>query len=280
MITETTIPKLDINISSNNASFKYPDLPKRIENITIDAVIKNTTGIADNTFIEVNKLNFKIDNDEFKSSASLKNLTKNMLVNANVDGTLNLANISKAYPINLENELSGILKGKLNTVFDMNALETNAFQRIKNNGNMSISDFVFSSEDIVNPISISKADIQFNPQTITLQSFDATTGSSDLKSTGTTENLLGFLLSDNKLQGNFIVNSNTFAVSDFMVEDETTATNNKKTSDSESLKIPAFLNCTINANAKTVLYDNLTLRNVKGQMLIKDQQATLKKYDF
>lgn len=276
LVTDTTIPRLDINISSNNASFKYPDLPKRVENITIHAAIKNTTGIADDTFVDINKLNFKIDNDQFKSSASLKNLTKNILVNAYVDGTLNLANISKAYPVNLENELSGILKGKLNTAFDMNALETNAFQRIKNNGNMSVSDFVFSSEDIVNPISISKADIQFNPQTITLQSFDATTGTSDLKATGTIENLLGFLLSDNKLQGNFTVNSNTFAVSDFMVEDETSTTNNKKTTDNESLKIPAFLDCTINANAKTVLYDNLTLKDVKGQMFIKDQQATLK----
>ncbi len=275
LVTDTTIPKLDIHLSSNNASFKYPDLSKRVENITINAAIKNTNGIADDTFIDIQKLNFKIDNDEFKSSASIKNLTKNMLVNANIDGTLNLANISKAYPVNLENELSGILKGKLNTSFDMNALETNAFQRIKNNGNMSVSDFVFSSEDIVNPITISKADILFNTKTVTLQSFDATTGKSDLKATGTIENLLGFLLSDNKLQGNFNVNSNTFAVSDFMVEDESASVGNKKTSDSESLKIPDFLDCTINANAKTVLYDNLALKDVKGKLLIKDQKATL-----
>ena len=46
----------------------------------------------------------------------------------------------------------------------------------------------------------------------------------------------------------------------------------------ESLKIPAFLDCTINANAKTVVYDNLNLKNVKGTLLIKDQQAILK-YD-
>ena len=98
------------------------------------------------------KLNFKIDEDVFKSEAHIKNLTGNVLVNADLNGVLNLANITKAYPIELENELSGILKDKLNTAFDMNAIETNAYQRIKNNGNISITDFVFSSEDVYHRI--------------------------------------------------------------------------------------------------------------------------------
>ncbi|MGB5418308.1 AsmA-like C-terminal region-containing protein, partial [Algibacter sp.] len=86
--------------------------------------------------------------------------------------------------------------------------------------------------------------------------------------------LLGFLLSDNTLKGNFNVNSNLFKLSDFMTEDDSSA-NNKTTSDAESLKIPAFLDCTIQANANTVVYDNLNLKNVTGTLYIKDQQARL-----
>ena len=276
LVSETSIPNLDINIVSNNASFKYPDLPKRVENISINASIKNDNSKADDTYLNIDQLNFKIDNDVFKSSATLKQLTSNMLVNANIDGTLNLANISKAYPVELDNELSGVLEGKLNTAFDMEAIETNAYQRIKNSGEFSITNFEFSSEDIVNPISISKADIVFKPKQVSLKSFDATTGTSDLKTTGTIDNLLGFLLSDKKLKGNFKVVSNQFAVSDFMVEDETVSEDNKTTSDSESLKIPEFLDCTINANAKTVVYDNLKLNNVKGKLVINDQKADLR----
>src|SRR5690554_5618403 len=40
-MTEETIPTLDINMVSDNASFKYPDLPKRVENISINASVKN-----------------------------------------------------------------------------------------------------------------------------------------------------------------------------------------------------------------------------------------------
>ena len=276
LVSENTIPTLDINMRSDDASFKYPDLPKRVDNIKIDASIRNSTGIADDTYVDINKLDFRIDEDLFTSEAHIKNITGNMLVDANLDGVLNLANITKAYPVELENQLSGILKGKLNTVFDVNAIESNAYQRIKNNGSVSISNFIFSSEDIVNPIQINKADLTFKPGTVSLNSFDALTGKSDITATGTITNLLGFLLSDKKLQGSFNVTSNTFAISDFMVEDTSVDNSNKPTSASESLKIPDFLDCTITANANTVIYDNLNLKNVKGQLLIKDQNANLK----
>ncbi len=278
--SEKTIPTLDISITSNNASFKYPDLPKRVENITINTAIKNTTGYVDDTYIDIKALNFKIDSDVFKSSATLKNITKNMLVNANIDGILNLANITKVYPVELENTLTGTLKGNIHTAFDMKAIETNAYERIKNNGSASISDFVFSSKDIVNPIHISEANMAFNPETVSLTNFKARTGNSDLNAAGTIKNLLGFLLSDNTLQGYFNVNSTFFKVSDFMSEEDKTASDSdathKTTHETESLKIPQFLDCTINANAKTVLYDNLNLKDVKGTLILKDQKATLK----
>ncbi len=279
LVSDETIPTLDINMRSKNAAFKYPDLPKGVDNINIDASIKNTTGNVDDTFVDINQLDFKIDQDVFKSEIHIKNLTGNMLVNADLDGVLNLANISKAYPVELEHKLSGILKGKLKTSFDMNAIETDAYQRIKNNGSLSISDVVFSSEDLVNPIQINKADLTFDPGKISLNSFDALTGKSDFSATGTITNLLGFMLSDKTLQGDFNLKSNTFALSDFMSEDTSstsTSTSDKTTTDTASLKIPDFLDCTITANAKTVLYDNLILKNVKGQLVIKDQNANLK----
>ncbi|MEO6347742.1 MAG: AsmA-like C-terminal region-containing protein [Aquaticitalea sp.] len=280
-MTETTIPTLDISIKSNNASFKYPNLPKKVENIIIDTQIKNETGNADDTYVAINTLNFKIDQDVFKSSAIIKNITGNMLVNADIDGVLNLANLTKAYPLELKNELSGILRAKINTAFDMNAIETNAYDRIKASGNANITNMVFSSDAMNHPLQILKADMTFNPSTVTLNSFNAKTGHSDFSATGTINNLIGFMLSKKvNLKGNFNLSSNTLEVSDFMSEEtSTTATSNETTSKpktaTEGLKIPEFLECTISANANTVIYDTLNLKDVKGNLTIKDQQATL-----
>ncbi|WP_027125733.1 AsmA-like C-terminal region-containing protein [Gelidibacter mesophilus] len=280
-VTETTIPTLDISIKSENASFKYPDLPKRVENIVIDTEIKNDTGNADDTYVAINTLNFKIDSDVFKASALVKNLTGNMLVNADVDGTLNLANLTKAYPLELENELSGILRAKLNTAFDMNAIETSAYDRIKASGNAHISNLVFSSDAMNQPLHISEADMTFNPSTVSLNKFNAKTGQSDFSAKGTIHNLIGFMLSKKvNLKGNFNLNSNTLALNDFMSEDTEVAAKGdtqKSVTTTEGLKIPQFLECTITANANTVIYDNLNLKNVTGVLTIKDQQATINK---
>ncbi|WP_370097147.1 AsmA-like C-terminal region-containing protein [Xanthomarina gelatinilytica] len=277
-MTEETIPSLDINMVSNNAGFKYPDLPKRVEDISINASVINTTGNADDTYVDLQTLNFKIDQDVFKSSAVIKNLTTNMTVDANVDGVLNLANLSKAYPIDLDTDLTGILTAKLAASFDMDAIENNAYQRIKSNGNLNIRGFKYASEDLVNPIVISEAAIVFNPGTIKLNKFDASTGKSDITANGTINNLLGFVFSDKKLEGEFQVNSNAFYLSDFMKETASNTKNNEEQTSktTETFKIPAFLDCKINADAKTVYYDNLTLSNVKGNLYVKDEKAVLR----
>lgn len=276
-VTEETIPTIDISIVSNNASFKYPDLPKQVDNIVINTNIKNTTGHVDDTYVDIQTLNFKIDEDVFKSSATIKNITQNMLVNANLDGTINLANLTQAYPVELEDELTGILKGKLNVSFDMDALETNAYERIKNSGTVSLSDFKFSSEDMLHPMQITQADMAFKPGTVSLNTFNAKTGESDIAVTGTIKNLMGFLLSDNTLKGSFNVSSNLFNVNDFMTEEAGAEPQEEESSsgDATSLKIPAFLECVVKAKASTVVYDNLNLKNVSGTLYIKDQQAIL-----
>lgn len=272
-LTDNTIPKLDINLISNNASFKYPDLPKAVENININATVKNATGHINDTYINLDKLNFKIDADVFNTSAQFKNITKNMIVDAKLDGTVNLDNITKAYPIELDKELSGIVKANLDTHFDIDALEKNDYQRIKNNGTLHANNLVFSSDDIVNPIHISNANINFKPGTVTLEDFNAKTGKSDINAKGTLTNLLAYLVTGKKLKGDFNVNSEQFLVSDFMVEGGSEQPVNQSVEPATALKIPSFLDCSVTANAKTVVYDNLTLKNVKGKVHLADEKA-------
>jgi len=59
---------LDISASSDNASFQYPDLPKKVEDISLDIRIQNETGLVEDTFINFNTVDFKIDQDRFAGS--------------------------------------------------------------------------------------------------------------------------------------------------------------------------------------------------------------------
>lgn len=266
------IPGFNINMTSNDAAFKYKSLPKAVENINIDISVLNETGITANTIVDINAFNFKIDQDVFKSEAHLKNITENMLVDAKLSGTINLANLTKAYPVELDHELSGILKANIITAFDMEAVTNNNYERIKSSGDLNLSNFNYQPEGFVDALNINSAGLKFNPTTITLTNFDALIGSTDIKLSGDIKNLFGYVLNNQELQGNFNISSNRFVVQDVLAkETETVATETEKT----QFKIPQFLDCTFNANAQTVVYDNLNLNNVSGQLRIKDQTVSL-----
>lgn len=273
LLSDTSIPKFNVAIASNNASFQYANLPKSVQNIVIDTRIINETGIMNDTYVNLNKLSFKIDKDVFEANANIKNVADNPLVNAALKGTINLANLSKAYPIKLDKDLSGILNADVTTNFDMNSVKTNQYQNIKNAGNMRLSGFKYVDEK-GKALNISTAAVAFNPSRVNLQEFKATTGKTDLNVTGTLDNFYGFLFSKQELKGNFDLKSNQFAVADFITA-ESKPTEGEAIAKKEAIKIPAFLNCAITAAANTVLYDNLILKNASGKMLIKDQKVTL-----
>lgn len=270
LYSETTVPKFNVEIASNNASFQYPNLPKSVKNIVIDTKIINETGILNDTYVNLDKLSFKIDQDVFDAKANIRNITKNPLVDAALKGTINLSNLSKAYPIKLAKPLSGILKADVKTKFDMESVTKSQYQNIVNSGTMSLSGFKYT-DDKGKELAISQAAIQFNPSRINLQEFKATTGKSDFNVMGVLDNFYGFMFKKQELKGNFNMVSNQLAVSDFMMAEATP----KEEASKEAMKIPAFLNCTLNAKANTVLYDNLVLKAVSGKLIIRNQKATL-----
>ena len=272
-LTETTIPAFDVKIASNNASFQYPDLPKSVKNIVIDTHIINETGLMNDTFVNLHQLSFAIDQDVFNAKAIVKNIATNALVDAELKGTINLANVTKAYPVKLDKPLTGILKADVKTKFDMLSVEKSQYQNIQNSGTVSLTGFNYEGPEMAKPFKINQANVAFNPNHINLSKFDAKTGSSDIQVNGTLDNFYGFLFKNQILKGKFNMNSTKLVVSDFMAPTTTTTEEGKKTT--EAVKIPSFLDCSITAKAETVVYDNLNLKDVSGNMIIRDEAVTL-----
>lgn len=281
IVDDTHIPKFKIDINSDNASFKYPDLPKSVRNVFIDTEITNETGVAEDTYVDIRKLSFMIDEDKFNMVANIKDLMGNTKVKSHIDGKMNLANIAKAYPVPVDLKLEGILTADVNAAFDMASIENEKYENTNINGNLNLKNFVYNSEELKNPVKINSTALTFNPKTVSLNELSGVTGKTDFSATGTINNLLGFMFNDENVEGNFNLKSNTFAVNDFMVEESLAETSEDTKAAStgvpaEQIKIPSFLDATINASAGTVLYDNLTLKDVSGTLVIKDEKATLK----
>lgn len=273
-LTENTIPTFDIKINSNNASFKFPDLPKRVDQIVINTHIANKTGLTKDTYVDLKQLKFKIDQDVFEGDAFIESLTTNANVKANAKGTLNLANLSQAYPLTLDKPLTGILRANISTAFDMASVEKEQYQNIKNSGDASLMNFSYT-DDNGKTMAIKEAKVAFNPQVVRLDNFEAKTGASDIKASGNIDNFYGYLFNNQNLKGHFNLESNKIVVADFMTTASEGSSGKSQDASKEVMKIPAFLDCSISAKANTVVYDDLNLKNVEGNLIIKDETMAL-----
>ena len=280
VVDETHIPRLNIEIQSDNASFKYPDLPKKVEDITIDTRIVNETGLLEDTYLSLNNLNFRIDQDVFNAKGRIDRLTTNPLIDLALKGKLNLANLDKAYPLELDQDINGMLSVDMTTNFDMQSVEKEQYQNIKSSGTAALKDFSYVSPELPNPLTISETNLTFNPGTVTLQNLDAKTGKTDISANGSIDNLIPFLVAKQNLKGRFTVKSNTIDLADFSVVDdpaktEASTADSKATSAEAAIKIPSFLDAGIDFTAGKVIYDNITLTNVKGNLSVADETARL-----
>ena len=282
IVDETHIPMLDIAINSNNASFKYPELPKSVEDIIIDAQIVNETGNVDDTYLRLGNLNFRIDQDVFNAKGRIDRLTTNPLVDLALKGKLNLAKLEQAYPLELDQDINGLLTVDMTANFDMESVEQERYQNIKSSGTASLKDFKYLSPELPNALNMAQANVTFNPGTITLNALEAQTGQTDIFAKGSIENLIPFVLSKEDLKGRFTVNSNVINLADFSVvedatatQDEETATTSASSSGNAAIKIPSFLDAALDFSAGKVIYDNITLSNVKGNVTVQNETASL-----
>lgn len=277
LLSENSIPTFQIDFFANNAMFQYPELPKSVKNINVNSSIINKTGKTNDTYISLNNLQFSIDKDVFKMNASVYNFIENPRINLFTSGIINLNNVSKAYPISIEQPLNGILNANISTSFDMNSVEKKLYKNIKNSGSISLENFVYRGSSLTNPLEIKKTSVTFSNNTIALKEFKAKTGETDVNIDGNLNNFYGFLFNKEVLKGSFILNSNTLSIGDFITEIKEPE---EKTSKSAALKIPDFLDCTFIATAKKVIYDNLEFTNASGTMVVKNQTVSLQNFNM
>jgi len=280
IVDEEHIPEFSITINSENASFKYPDLPKAVEEITINLDINNATGIPEDTYVDLRKASFKIDKDHFNLRSRITELLGNTKVSAHIDGNMDLANISRAYPMPAGLDLKGRLTADITSEFDMASVENKKYKNTRTTGNMDVRGFEYNSADFANPVKIDMLAMNFDPGTVNLTEMKGMTGKTDFNIKGKINNLLGFLFNDENVKGDFDLKSDTFSLNDFMDEEVAGAADGQSADSNsgtvqERIKIPSFLDVNINASSNRVLYDNLILNDVKGNLKIKDEKAVL-----
>jgi len=113
---------------------------------------------------------------------------------------------------------------------------------------------------------------QISPNESTIEAFATQIGKSDLRASGTVNNLMDYVLENEVVTGEIQLRSNYLDLNQFMVEEETSSSSEPL----EVIPVPENVDLMIHSNLKKVRYTNFDLTNIKGDVVVKEEKAEMK----
>jgi hypothetical protein len=266
---DDVMPAFNLLLKIDNAMFQYPALPKAITNINTNMRIHSAGGVLDNTVIDIPAFSFDIGGNPFNMSLHVSTPVSDPNLALSAAGHLNLGMIKEVYPLE-DMELSGILDADLKLATRMSYIEKEQFERVNASGILNIKNMDVKSKDM-DDVLISNANLSFSPQFVGLSEFAAKIGENDIAANGRLENFIPYFMTDAALKGNLTVTSNYLNLNDFMAE------NPEETESSIGIiEIPKNIDFNLNGNFQRVIFDNLDMTDVVGQIIVRDGKVDMR----
>ncbi len=271
------MPAFGVNLKINNGYFKYPSLPKDVKNINIDIALQNPNGVPDNTVINIKQFHVEMADNPIDVRMLVTRPVSNPTIDGVVKGKVVLASVKDFIPLESDQKLSGTIIADVTLKGSQSMIDKKQYEQFKAAGTLAIKGMEYVSKDLPYGVNIKECDLKFNPKTVDLIAFDALLGKNDIQATGQLNNFIAYALKDDLLQGTFTATSNHMDLNQFMTEP--TVAEGKPAAAEEPMTVipvPTNLDFTLTSNFKTVLYDKLTMQNVRGIIVVKDATVTMK----
>jgi hypothetical protein len=272
--------KLDLNV--DKARFKYPDLPLPVEQISAKLVVNSPSADFDRMVVDLSKFNFKLGANPFSASLLLKTPMSDPDIKARVDGKLNLAELSKAFPMEGVKELTGLLDAKLNINTRMSYVNNEQYDKVGLDGHFKLTGSKYKSDDYP-LVTINDINTQFTPNNVKLYNMDIKIGKSDIKANGTLDNLLTYFSNDKIMLGDITVRSNILDLNEIMGSEdtETSTTTTPTPASSSSAEAEMFDKWDFNADVQfnTIMYDKHIISGTKATGHFSPSAAVLQNFE-
>lgn len=276
---ENKLPAFAFKLIIENAMFKYPDLPKSVNNIQVDLRIDNKDGVEDHTVIDLKKFHVEMAGNPVDATMLLKTPISDPNVLASLKAKLDLSTIKDVMPLEKGDEMNGIFASDVSINGRMSSIEKEQYQDFKAEGNMKLENMLYKSDSLPYDVMLNMVSLNFSPQHVELANFDAKVGKTDLQANGRIDNILSYVFADDQvLTGKFNVTSTLLDVNEFMSETETAETTATTTETEEPLavvEVPKNIDFTLTSSFAKIIYDNIHIDNTKGLLVVRDQKIDM-----
>ncbi len=267
------MPSAHLNMTVDNAMFKYPDLPKSVDKINIAAKVFYDGVVFDRTTVDVDKFHFEMASNPFDAELHVKTPDSDMQIAAKFAGKIDFNSLTDIVPLDSVT-LKGLLECDLSLAGRMSTLEKEQYEDFKAEGMLKLSGFDFVNPDFPQGVKITSTQLNFTPKKVDLVNFDAIIGRTDIGLNGTLENFIPYVFKNETIRGKLALKSNTIDLNEFMT-DETAEAAPTDTVPMSVIEVPKNIDFTMNANIGKILFDKLTITNTAGVLLVKDGKVRM-----
>jgi hypothetical protein len=212
---EKTYPAFKLDFKVGNADFKYPSLPLGVSNINVDASIALPTSRLNDLTVNIPKFSLKIGSNPLEGYFNLKTPETDPTVDMKLNGTLNLGELSKAFPVEGVQELAGIIESNMTIKAAMSQIDQGRYDQVNMAGTFGMRGITYKSADMP-AVKINTLQTSITPQRVDIQSFDAKLGKSDLRANGSIDNLLAYFSTNKTMRGTLNFSSAYFDANEWM----------------------------------------------------------------
>jgi len=278
--TATRIPGFGLNVSVTNGSFKYPSLPAGVTNANVDLAMTNPDGVPDHTLVDLKQLRAELGGEPIEARLKLATPVSDPQIDAMAKGTINLGNIKSYIPLEKGTDLSGVVTADVTMKGRYAAVAGGKAEQMQAAGTVSLADVRYTGEGVP-PATIRTMKLTFNPSNATLNALDASVGKSRIAATGSLDNIPAYYFKNETLRGQLAVESPMIDLNELRTGAPVSAGSASSSAmPSGVITLPANMDLSAQANVGKVLYDTITIENVKGVVTLKDQVLDMKGLTF
>jgi hypothetical protein len=276
--TKNTYPSFDLKLAITDAMFKYPSLPKSVNNINIDVHVANTKNYLDATVIDVNKFHLEMAGNPVNMWAHVQTPISDPDLSAEIKALINLASVKEFVPLEKGDEMSGIVNANIEAAGRMSSLERKEYDKFKMAGTLEISKMNYKTTTLPYSVMLNALKLSFTNQFVELVAFDALMGKSDIKANGKIDNFMQYIFKDSLIVGHFNMQSNLIDLNQLMSSSSTetkTAQPSADTAAASVVEVPGNIDFVMNATITKMLYDKLVIDNLNGNVEIKKKKIDM-----
>src|SRR5258706_1571251 len=275
--SEKTIPGFGINLKIQKGMFQYPSLPAAVNNVNVDLKILNPDGVKDHTVVNLSNLHAEVAGDAFDARLLLKTPVSDPDIDAAIKGKIKLANMQKIVPLEKGTELNGMIAADFSAKGKYSTAQKKSYEDFDAHGTIQVSGLTYASEGKPKT-TISTMNLTFNPKEVALNSFSSKVGASDFNASGSLQNFIAYALKGETLKGNLQMNSSLIDLNEWMTGTPAQQTAQKDTAKAAMsvIEIPGNVDFVFSAAVKKLLYENMTMENVKGSLIVRDSAVNMK----